>query len=131
MAKGRYVEFTTTMDVKQSAQAFRELMESGRSGFGRIVGGITFEPPSPSDDAFDVFEKQPDFQVVAHCPRNRFNKYGGYGIHCYIYDEGERRRVVLGRQVVGHIDTPSADGTLDKVLQGFQQRDGSLRHTRT
>ena len=127
MGKGKLVEFTTRLETRQCADAFRELMTSARSGFGRVIGGVTFAPPDSSDDPFDALEERPVFEVVAHCPRNRFNKYGGYGIHLYVYEDGDRRRVHLGHRAVGFADVPSANGTLQKVLDGFRQLDASMQ----
>jgi hypothetical protein len=125
LGKGKGVEFTTRLETKECADAFEELMQSSRSGFGKLIGGVTFEPPEASSNPRDSLDP-PTYEVVAHCPRNRFNKAAGYGIHMYVYDLGDRRRVVLARRAAGYADIPAAEATMRKVLDGFRRLDDSL-----
>ena len=123
------VNFSTKLTVREVADAFQELAVAARSGMGRLVGGVEFGRPTGSDDPFADLDEAPVFSVYAHCPRNRFNKYGGYGLHLYVYERGSHRDVVLARRSSTLGDIPSAETSFQKVLAGFRQLDPELAVT--
>jgi hypothetical protein len=130
LGKAHGETYTSLKDTRWIAAAFRELAPQVRNVGGKIFGGKVQWIEPQSDGAFAGVDDQPAFAVNAFFPIQRGykarNEGIGYTLKLAVYDEHQRRRVVVSSQASRQMDRPQATGALRKLVRMLAEADDTL-----
>lgn len=130
LGKAQGETYTSLKDTRWIAAAFRELAPQVRNFGGKVFGGKVQWIDPGSDGPFRGIDDDPDFAVNAFFPIQRGYKARsesiGYTLKLAVYDEQERRRVVIGSQAGRQMDRPQASGALRKLVRMLAEADDTL-----
>jgi hypothetical protein len=122
--------YLTDKDVQWIAGAFRELAPQVRNLGGKLFGGKVQWIRAQSDEVFAVLDEEPEFAANAFFPVARGykarNESVGYTIKISVWDESERRRIVIGSQASRQADRPQASGARRRLIRMLTEVDDSL-----
>ena len=130
LGKAQGETFTSLKDTHWLAAAFRERAPTVRNLGGKIFGGKVQWIPPESDGVFSGDDAEPNFAANAFFPIQRGykarNEQIGYTLKIAVYDEGERRRVVISSQAGRQMDRPQASGARQKLVRMLTDADDTL-----
>jgi hypothetical protein len=122
--------YRSQKDARWIAAAFRDLAPQVRNLGGKIFGGKVQWIRPQSDDVFAGVDAEPDFAANAFFPVARGykarNEGVGYTLKLAVWDEGERRRVVISSHASRQADRPQASGARQKLVRMLTERDDTL-----
>jgi len=130
LGKAQGETYVSRKDARWIAETFRELAPHMRNLGGMIFGGRVQWLQPESDRAFAGLDVEPDFALNAFFPAARGykarNQGIGYTLKLAVWDEGERRRVVIGSQASRQADRPQASGARRKLVRMLAELDDTL-----
>ena len=122
--------FVSRKDARWIVATFREQAPQVRNLGGKIFGGRVRWIRPESDGVFAGVDVERDFAVNAFFPAARGykarNEGIGYTLKLAVWDEGERRRVVIGSQASRQADRPQASGARRKLVRMLAELDDTL-----
>jgi hypothetical protein len=123
--------YVSEKDARWIAQSFRELAPRVRNVGGLIFAGkVQWIRPS-SHNVFQGIDADPDFALNAFFPVARGYKARtegiGYTLKLAVWDQGERRRVVIASQASRQSERPQASAARKKLVAMLGQADDTLK----
>jgi hypothetical protein len=122
--------YLSQRDARWIVREFREIAPKVRNLGGKIFAGKVQWIKPLSDGVFAGIDAEPDFAVNAFFPVARGykarNEGIGYTLKLSVWDEGERRRVVISSQASRQADRLQASGALQKLVRMLTDVDDTL-----
>jgi hypothetical protein len=123
--------YVSEKDARWIAESFRELAPRVRNIGGLMFAGKVQWIRPTSDRVFQGIDVDPEFALNAFFPVVRGykarNEGIGYTLKLAVWDQGEKRRVVIASQASRQSERPQASAARKKLVGMLAQADDTLK----
>ncbi|MGH3301696.1 MAG: hypothetical protein ACRDOK_08455 [Streptosporangiaceae bacterium] len=123
--------YVSEKDARWIAESFRQLAPRVRNIGGLIFAGKVQWIRPTSNNVFQAIDVDPDFALNAFFPVARGYKARhegiGYTLKLGVWDQGEKRRIVIASQASRQSERPQASAARKKLVGMLAQADDTFK----
>jgi hypothetical protein len=123
--------YVSQKEARWIAESFRELAPRVRNIGGLVFAGKVQWIRPAANSVFEGIDVDPDFALNAFFPVARGYKARsegiGYTLKLAVWDQGEKRRIVIASQAARQSERPQAGAARKKLVGMLAQADNTFR----